>query len=124
MGICNGSEKQRHYQHWNSVPELVAAAEIANTSKHFSLKRAQRTKGAAPGTSVVVCFYRMPDGQFTHRGQTVCDLEITLSDGRATKTHSFAQNILDFWFRYLTCHGFPVEAQSIHDLQSVSPTEA
>jgi hypothetical protein len=124
MGICDRAEKEKHYNHWNSVPELLAAKEIANVSKHFSLDKPQRTKGASPTKSVVVDIFRMPDGQYTHRGRTVCDVEITLLDGGTIKTHDFAQSVLDFWFRYLTSHGIPVEQQTIDDLQSVSPTEA
>jgi hypothetical protein len=118
IGISGKAQKTRHHKQWNAVPELVAAAEIANTSKHFSLDRPQRTVAATPSSSVVVSFYRMPDGQLTHQGERACDVEIALSDGNKTMMHEFTKTILDFWFRYLTCHGILVQEQSVDDLQS------
>lgn len=117
-GIRSKAEKDRFHKLWNAVPELLAAAEIANTSKHFVLDRPNRTLATAPGRSKVVRYYELPGGRIVHRGEEMHDVEISLSDGTKMMMYEFTRSVIDCWFRHLTCHGIAVYRQSDDDLMS------
>jgi hypothetical protein len=116
-------DRQPYYDTWAKVPALVAALEIANSSKHFVLRDARSRQPVQPKTrrvrlrkAGVVNVYRNHAGEFSFVQTHRTEVSVTLSDGQVLELHSFAQEILDYWKRYLISQGLKVRHQPFAQL--------
>ena len=116
--IKTKAEKEKLHTLWNSTPELLAAGEIANTTKHFTLDRPQKTKSSTPSKSHVVNIYESASGEISHQAEEVFDVDILLSDGRKIQIYHFTRSVIDYWFTHLTSQGIQIRQQDSEDLMS------
>lgn len=112
------SDKESYCEDWNKVPALVAAAEIANSSKHFVLGDPRSRQSVQAKTrrvrlrkASVVNVYANDAGEFELVQAQRTEVSITLSDGQVLELHSFTQEILEYWKRYLIAQGLNVRRQ-------------
>ena len=108
---------------WNRDPALVAAGEIANTSKHFTL-RFKGGKPKRPHTKRVrttrigfVDVYMSASSQelrFVH--VRAPDVTVTLSDGTRYQLYQFMDRILDYWRTYLRNENIRLRRQPFSQL--------
>ena len=121
----SNSDKHPYYEHWNKLPALVAAVEIANSSKHFVLRDPRSRLPVQPKTrrvrlkkAPIVDVYRNDAGEFSFVHTQRTEVSVTLSDGQVLELHSFTEEILEYWKRYLISQGLKVRRQPFAQLSS------
>lgn len=119
LGITNRSHKQPYHDEWAKVRELVAATEIANTSKHLVLRdnkqnpKLPKTKSVKHTTSSVVDVYLDKVGNL-HKvlRENVPDYEIELEDGTTLQLWQFTNAVIRYWEIYFRSNSIPYNRQS------------
>lgn len=113
------AQKHPYYTAWSGIPALVAAAEIANSTKHFVLRDRSTSQPANMKTRTV----RMKKSSFADvyvnaAGETKIvrtqrtEVHVTLSDGQVVELYGFTDQVLKYWRSYLTSLGLKVRRQS------------
>lgn len=108
LGKVNTAEKHPFHDLWNKEPALIAAKEIANSSKHFVLRtpgsvaiKMPATKGVKTGRAKYVDVYQRSDGELLAVPVTRTEVNIELSDGNNLPLYQFTDTILRYWKTYL-----------------------
>ena len=89
--------KDRYHSKWNKDKCLLAAKEIANSTKHLRLWHSPETREVRPTTGKFVDIYYHEDQKFSERCVEKPDLTITLKDGPPWKLYQFIQHVSDYW---------------------------
>jgi len=123
LGKVLPSDKKLYYDNWAKLPALVAAAEIANSTKHFVLREHGTGKPAAVKTQSV----RMKKAAFVDiyanaAGDTKVvkvfrtEVSVVLSDGQVLQLYAFTREILLYWKNFLASVGLKVRRQPFSQL--------
>ncbi|SRR6266480_4212 len=107
-------DKQSKHAEWNAHPLLKAATEIANTAKHFELRKSPTTKALAPTRSTVVEVRIAESGEIKNVPIEVPDYKVVLPDHTEVPVYEFTRGIIDFWRAYLESNGIPYKPQGEH----------
>ena len=129
LGKVKQADRQPFHDLWNKEPLLVAAQEIANSTKHFTLRdrssgarRVAKTKGVRFKTSTFADVYVTADGRLTRvvprRGSNIV---VVLSDNTQHELYSFMSAILSYWRASLLAIGIRVRRQPFARLLGKSP---
>jgi hypothetical protein len=117
------SQKTPYYKAWAKNLTLVAAAEIANSSKHFVLRdsathlpKSVKTRAVGMKKASFVDIYVNSKGEFKAVRSTRTVVTVTLSDGKLIELHAFTDEILKYWKSYLASMGFTVRHQPFAQL--------
>ena len=118
LGKTTAKDKQPYYDTWGQVPSLVAASEIANSSKHFVLRdrrtgipSAIKTRAVRMKKAQFVNIYSHPDGRVVAFPATRTEVSVTLSDGKILELFSFTEEVLQYWRSYITSLGIRLRRQ-------------
>jgi hypothetical protein len=108
---------------WQKEPAILAAADIANSTKHFVLRdkktkqtRSPQTKNVSRGSSEYVDIYEDRHGNYHAQLVSVPDYYVRLSDGSRHNLHGFMEAVLAFWRNELALHGVRVRRQRFENL--------
>lgn len=123
-GIVTKAAKQPHYDAWSSIAELVAACEIANTSKHAVLRESKsgalktpKTSRVRASTSSVVNIYTDGNGKFEIvKNARAPSISIEFEGSRRFDLYEFMESIVKYWRGYLTEQGVPLKRQRARTL--------
>ena len=107
-------EKQTKYAEWNAHPLLKAATEIANTAKHFELRKSPTTKALALTRSTVIEVRIAESGEIKNVPMEAPDYKVVLPDDTEVPLFEFTRGIIDFWRAYLVSSGIPYKPQQEH----------
>lgn len=117
------AEQQPYYDIWTKIPALVAAAEIANSSKHFVLRNPKtgrpkgiKTRGVRMKKSNFVDLYSNSAGDIKAVSAVRTEVSVTLSDGKILELYAFTEEILKYWKSYLTSLGIKIRRQPFGQL--------
>ena len=123
MNLISAAQKQPNYQIWSQIPSLLTAAEIANLSKHFTLRDKKTGQTAKPKTksvrfkkSVFFDIYTNEIGDIKWVENLKSDVKITLSDGQVLGLYEFTRDVLQYWKSYLSSIGLKVRRQPFAQL--------
>lgn len=112
-------QKEPYYDVWAKIPTLVAAAEIANSSKHFVLRDRKtdrpmsvKTRAMRMKKSSFVDIYTNTAGEINVVRAERTEVSVTLSDGKVLELYAFTDEILKYWKSFLTSLGLKVRRQS------------
>ena len=111
VGITDQATKECLHLEWATIPSLRAATEIANTSKHFDLRKAPATKGVTPTRSTSTLMLLNEDYNFVPHPELAPDYTVTLQDGVEIGLYEFTREIIVFWQQELSKYGIPYEPQ-------------
>lgn len=118
LKITDTSKKQAYYTTWAKVPELVAATEIANSSKHLTLRDGKQrqkhaqTKSVKASSSSVVDVYIDKNGDLhTIKKDNVPDYNIELENGTILQVWEFTIAVLHYWENYFKNNSIPYYKQ-------------
>lgn len=119
-----GAEQRKpFFEVWNTVPELVAATEIANTMKHFVLRDQQgnpkmsKARVVRKARSTVVHVFLKPDGALKAvRDRNHPSITIEMATGQRFKLYEFMDAVLGYWRKFLLAEGVPIRGQSATQL--------
>ena len=122
LGKIEDADKRPLHELWNKEPTLVAAQEVANSSKHFVLRsskgklvRTPVTKAVRAGKAKYMNVYRRSDGEL-HLVPTVrAEVRVELSDGTVLQLYAFTDGVLSYWRKYLSSIGFKVRSVSLRN---------
>lgn len=110
-------------ERWSENPSIQAAADIANTTKHFVLREQKKktvrvapTKGVRRGRSTYVDIFEMQDGTLTANPVSVPDYFVKLSDGTTQELYVFTESVLAFWKSELRQNGVRIRRQAFKSL--------
>lgn len=117
------AQRQPYYDMWAKNSALVAAAEIANSSKHFVL-RDRATGLPKPVKTRAVRMKKMPfvdvyaniAGDLKAVRSERTEVSVTLSDGKVLELYAFTEEILRFWKSFLASLGLKVRRQAFSQL--------
>jgi hypothetical protein len=123
-GAVSKATRQPYYDAWNAIPELVAASEIANTTKHAVLResksgtlRMARTSRIRPSTSSVADIYTDGRGNFkivkNPRGPSIT---IEFDGQRRFELYQFMDSLVKYWRGFLSHEGVPIKRQQARTL--------
>lgn len=108
---------------WKEEPAVLAAADIANSTKHFVLRdkktkqpRSPKTKNVSRGSSEYVEIYEDRHGNYHAQLVSLPDYYVRLSDGSRHNLHGFMEAMLAFWRNELALHGVRVRRQRFEHL--------
>jgi len=115
LGKIQREDRQPFFEEWNAIPSLVAAHEIANTSKHFAL-RDPRTKSVKPAktrnvlhhTARFIEVYEDKDGGYHWADAEHPTISVVLSDGATMQLHDFTRTVIEYWREFLLKHAIHV----------------
>ena len=116
--ITDPSRKAPYYDVWAKIPELVAATEIANSSKHLVLRdnkqnlKFPKTKSVVNARSTVVDVYIDKNNNLHTIKNEVADYEIVLEDGKILQLWEFTNAILRYWQDYFKKNLIPYQKQT------------
>jgi hypothetical protein len=115
--------KRTYYDDWNRMPYLVAAVDIANSSKHFILRnrttgqpRDSKTRGVREKRSAFVDVYENSSGKIKPIKTIRTEIRVTLSDGQTLELYAFTHEILRYWNSFLKSQGIKVRRQPFGQL--------
>lgn len=121
-GIIEKSVQKLYRDKWNKDRFLVSASEIANTSKHFTLRdprtgepKEVKTKTVEPTKSGFVDIYIGADG-LREEFVTGPDLMIILENRDEFALHEFTGHVRDYWATFLRSESIEVRQQTVNDL--------
>ena len=114
--ISSESMQEEYHESWNRDPVLVAVKEIANSSKHFALRKAPKTKRVRSGKNDFVDIYVNDQGEILTRVVAVPDYFVTLPDGSRHELYVFMDVVLLIWRQFLKVNGYQVRRQSFEQL--------
>ena len=117
------AERQPYYKVWAANAALVAAAEIANSSKHFVLRELRTGLLVQPATKAVRSrktkiydIYRNESDQLKAILAERTDLVVTLSDGKKLLLYAFTDEIIAYWKEFLSQAGIRIQRQPFKQL--------
>ena len=122
-GIIHQQQQSTYHELWNRDPALVAAGEIANTSKHFTLRfrdgklkspQTRRVRTTRRGFVDVYASAESDELRFVH--VRAPDVTVTLSDGTRHQLYQFMDRVLDYWRTYLRNENIPIRRQTLRHL--------
>jgi hypothetical protein len=123
LGKLLRSQQQPYYQQWANEPTLVAAAEIANSAKHFVLRdkstgvlKPAKTRTMRLKKSAFVEIYAESGGNGLGVKVERTEVSITLSDGKVVELYAFTEEVLKYWKAFLKTIGFRVRRQPFSEL--------
>lgn len=117
------AQRKPYYDAWAKIPALVAAAEIANSSKHFVLRdrrtgqlKDTKTRGVRMKKTTVIKLYSNSAGDIKAVEVERTDVSVTLSDGKILELYAFTEEILKYWKTFLSSQGIKVRRQPFAQL--------
>lgn len=114
-----GQEKDEKHSAWNRNAAVLATMEIANATKHLTLRQEAKTKGTDLRGSTVFDIFALQDGGMQVREQAVPEVFLTLCDGREVSSYEFARTVLSHWKEFLSVNGVEILAQSFEDMHGL-----
>ena len=113
--IKEQSAQNLYHDKWNKDKCLLAAKEIANSSKHFTLRKAPKTKTVEPTKSDFVEVW-IGNGTTWDKFVELPDLIVTLEDGGKFALHEFTGHVRDYWVTFLSSKSIEVRQQTVSEL--------
>ena len=98
---------------WNQEPVLVAVREIANRSKHFTLRRPARTRGLRAQQADFVDVYLSGDRRVFLAPREAPSISICVDDGSRFELWEFTSAALRIWRHFLRSKGIRVRRQTV-----------
>lgn len=124
MGKITDADRQPYHDLWAKEPLLVAAGEIANSTKHFVLRdrktrapRVPKTKRVRLGRSNFADLYVSADGRAVVVRRPAPDIFVVLGDNTRHELYSFMIEILKYWEKFLKGNGIRVRRQPFAKLR-------
>lgn len=124
LGKISDTDRQPYHDMWVKEPLIVAAGEIANSTKHFVLRdrktravRQPKTKQVRLGRSNFADVYVSADGRAVVVRQSAPDIFVVLSDNSRHELYGFMTAILKYWEAYLKANGIRVRRQPFAKLR-------
>lgn len=112
LGKKTKSEKDLYYVEWAKQPCLMAAREIANTAKHFFLRKGQKTKAVKASSTCIVNFYEDDqENVYKEFDENAPDYKVILDNGEELSLHEFTDNVMNYWRGYLSQSGIDYKKQ-------------
>jgi hypothetical protein len=123
LNMVLSAQQRPYYDAWSKVPALVAATEIANSSKHFVLRDRSTGQPKSIKTRIVrlkkaslVDIYVNAAGDTKAVRAVRTEVSVTLSDGQTLELYSFTEEILSYWKNFLAALGLKVRRQPFAQL--------
>jgi hypothetical protein len=117
------SDQQPYSDTWAKVPALVAAAEIANSAKHFVLRdrgtgqpRRVKTRTVRLKKAAFYDLYANAAGEVKIVPVHRTEVSVSLSDGTILELYAFTEAVLKYWKSYLASVGLKVRRQPFAQL--------
>lgn len=98
------AEKKPYRDEWDAVDCLNAAAEIANTSKHYILRKEPETKSLEASSSIIINVI-VTDKRVNTIEENAPDYKIVMSNGNEIYLYQFMQEVIEYWKNYLQSIG-------------------
>ncbi|MBH9721981.1 hypothetical protein JAO10_16715 [Burkholderia contaminans] len=115
LGKIRDEDQRPFFDEWNAIPSLVAAHEIANTSKHFVLRdrrtrlpRPVKTRDVQHHKAKFIEVYEDKDGRYYWNDAELPTISIVLSDDTTMQLHDFTKIIIEYWRAFLMKHAVQV----------------
>lgn len=102
--------KRRQHEEWNHVPVLVAVRDIANSAKHWKLRRPADTIGVQPGSDVSVDVYMSEDETMLDQ-VSIPAWVIEITPDTKYDTWSFLSEVMEYWRKFLDSKGVVIQEQ-------------
>ena len=123
LNLLDEVQCRPHYDAWSKSPALVAAVEIANSSKHFVL-RDWKTKLPKPIKTRAVRLKKAKffDVYVTAAGETKVivsfrsEVTVTPANSLPLELYAFTGAVISYWKSYLATQGLRVRRQSFSHL--------
>ena len=123
LNMVSQPQKRPYYNAWSKIPALVAAAEIANSSKHFVLRdrstgqpQSVKTRAVRLNKAAFVDIYVNEAGDTKAVRALRTEVSIILSDGRTLELYAFTEEIRMYWKTFLVVQGLKVRRQPFAQL--------
>lgn len=119
LGKLADADTQPFHEAWSKNAVLVAVGEIANTAKHFQLRKRDKslkilkTKGVRGGKTTVAEVYVNGRGQLLVKKQSnVSTYVIKVKGGKSFELYAFMDEVVNYWKKELKTHGVRIRNQS------------
>jgi hypothetical protein len=111
-------QQKPYYDAWTQIPALVAAAEVANSSKHFVLRdrrtgqiKPLKTRTVRLRKSSFIDIYANEAGDTKVAETSRTEVSVTLSDGQVLELYAFTEEVMKYWKNFLVSAGFKIRRQ-------------
>lgn len=121
-GVTTEQARAPRQDAWTKTPLLTTVGEIANSSKHFVLRKPNGapkpigTRRLSRGRGKVMVIYKSPDGRLAARAESAPSIAVALYDGRRLDLWTFTADVIKYWHDHLQRTGHAVRRQSFNSL--------
>ena len=119
LGKLASADTQPLHEAWSKSAVLVAVGEIANTAKHFQLRKHDKslkllkTEGVRSGRTTIAEVYVNDRGQFlVKKRSNVSTYVVKVEGGKNFELYAFMDEVVKYWKSELKAHGIRVRSQS------------
>lgn len=119
LGKVEKSGAQPFHDAWSQNSVLVAVSEIANTAKHFKLRKndgslkATKTKQVTGGATTIAEVYVNDRGEsMVNKRSNVPTYVIEVEGGKRFELYTFMDEVMMYWKTELKAHGLRIRRQS------------
>lgn len=122
LQILDKNLRQPFYDDWEKYPFLVATSEIANSTKHFKLRKKNATpkkpvtKNVQIKLSQFVDIFQDNAGNLFKEIVERPDISIITSDGKTYDLYLFTDTVKNYWYEKLKTSGIRVRRPSLPQL--------
>jgi hypothetical protein len=109
LGIKDSPQEESFHNRWNQVGALVVVREIANSSKHFGLRKASTVSSVNTSTARWVPFRSEKDFEFPPEPVERASYAVIFSDGTSMEIHELVHLTYDAWLSFFQEYGIPHE---------------
>ena len=107
-GWPEGDERRNeHHVRWSSDEVLRAVQEIANSAKHFGLRKPPQTEAMEETTDTAVDVY-LDGGELTCVPVVIPDLVVTMASGKEYGLWEMMSEVSEYWQEFLTNNDIPL----------------
>ena len=105
------ADTQHQHEAWNRVEIIRAVKDIANSAKHWKLRRAANTRGVRLGEDIAVDIYLSSADEVVLEQVKMPGWIVEVGSGAEYDTLSFLQEVLDYWKQFLESKGIALRRQ-------------
>lgn len=110
LGVPKDSPQENGFHNsWNQIEALVVVREIANSSKHFGLRKASTVLSVNPATAPWVPFWSERDFESPHEPVERASYAVSFSDGNSLEIYELVRITYDTWLGFFRRHNIPHE---------------
>ena len=109
LGVNDSPQEKGFHDSWNKIAALVVVRDIANSSKHFGLRKASTVSSVNTSTAPWVSFWSEKDFESPQEPVERASYAVSFSDGTSMEIYELVRLTYDAWLSFFQRYSIPHE---------------